>query len=102
VGLSRTGNRLELWQVEKGIRSVMATVELQESAESTLFLETRFGQYCRFGYLQKDGQPKQVGTLLHVSSLPQWDRPPMTGIQAGAGKGIFAEVKILYRQHILY
>ncbi|MDR1155579.1 MAG: glycoside hydrolase family 43 protein [Bacteroidales bacterium] len=97
MGLSRTGNRVELWQVEKGIRSVLATAELQENTEPILYLETRFGQYCRFGYLQKDGQQKQVGTLLHVGSLLQWDRAPMIGIQAGSGKGVFDAVKILYR-----
>ncbi len=94
-GLSRIGNRVELWQVEKGVCSILETAELQESAEVVLFLDTKFGQYCRFGYLQKDNQQQQVGTLLHMRSLPQWDRPPMVGIQAGSGKGVFTEVKVI-------
>lgn len=97
IGLSHVGNKLELWQVEKGVRSVLALEELQESAAVVLFLETRFGQYCRFGYLLQDGQQRQIGTLLHIGSLPQWDRPPMVGLQAGSDRmGVFDKVSLLY------
>jgi len=99
IGLTRTGSRVELWQVEKGIRMVLATEELHEIESKALFLETRFGQYCRFGFLRQDGSQQQVGTLLHIKNLPQWDRPPMIGIHAtGDGTGIFNEVSIHYEK----
>ena len=97
AGLSRIGNVLELWQVDRGVRSTLATAELSESTESVLFLETRFGQYCQFGFIGKDGQKQHTGTLMHINRLPQWDRPPMIGIHAGGnGNGVFSSVSVLY------
>ena len=97
IGLSQVGNRVELWQVEKDVASTLATNELPQSEIVTLFLEIRFGQYCRFGFISQDGQKQQTGTLIHVGNLPQWDRPPMVGIHArGNGTGIFDKVSILY------
>jgi len=97
IGLSQVGNRVELWQVDRGVRTALATEELPEGESVTLFLETRFGQYCRFGFLRNDRQKQQTGSLLHISKLPQWDRPPMIGIHTGdGGTGIFDEVSIFY------
>ncbi len=97
VGLSRTDGRLELWQVEKDNRSVLATMELPQATDVTLYLETRFGQYCQFGFILQDGKRQPVGTPLHIQKLPQWDRPPMTGIQAGGkGSAIFKMVDLQY------
>ena len=97
IGISRVGNRLEIWQVVEGSRSVLATEELTDDQEATLYIETRFGQYCRMGFLRQNGRKQQVGTLIHVGNLPQWDRPPMIGIQAGDnGTGIFSKVEIQY------
>ena len=97
IGLSQVDNKLELWQMEKGGISVLATEELPESDNITLFLENRFGQYCRFGFLMKDGQKQQTGSLLNINNLPQWDRPPMIGIHVkNDGIGIFDEVSIIY------
>jgi len=97
IGLSQINNRVELWQVERGVRMALATEELPQNEKTTvLFFETRFGQYCRFGFLKENIQ-QQVGTLLHIRGLPQWDRPPMTGIIAGGnGTGLFEEVSISY------
>jgi len=97
VGLSYTGNMLELWQIDRGIRSSLAMVELPESTEIILFLETHFGQYCQFGFIGKDGKKQQTGTLIHINRLPQWDRPPMIGIHAGGdGNSTFSSVSVLY------
>jgi len=97
IGLSKIGHRAELWQVEKGVRSVLETHEFAENEKITLYLEIRFGQYCRFGFLRQNGQKQQIGTLLHIRTLPQWDRPPMIGIHADSeGNGIFDEVSIIY------
>jgi hypothetical protein len=97
IGLSWVGSRIELWRVEKGVFSVLATEEFSESKKVTLFLENRFGQYCRFGFIRQDGQKQQIGTLLHISSLPQWDRLSIIGIHTrGNGTGIFDEVGIFY------
>jgi beta-xylosidase len=99
VGLSQNGNRMELWQVEKGVRSLLTVDEFPESERMILFLETRFGQYCRFGIIRQDGRQQQVGAWLHIRDLPQWDRPPMIGIHAGGkGIGIFNEVSIRYEK----
>ena len=97
IGLSQVGNRVELWRKERGVNSILATEELPECENVTLFLETRFGQYCRFGFLRHDGQKQQTGELLHIGSMPQWDRPPMIGIYVGNdGTGIFDEVSVIY------
>ena len=98
TGISRIDNRLELWQVIDGIRTVLTTEELPSTEEITLFLETRFGQYLRFGIIRQNGRKQQVGTLQHVNNLPQWDRPPMIGIHAKGNEtnGIFRKVTILY------
>ena len=97
IGLSRIGNTMELWQVEKGVRSVLTTEEFPDTDQLTLFLEARFGQYCRFGFLRQNDRQQQVGTLQHISSLPQWDRSPIIGIHAaGEGTAIFDEVSIRY------
>jgi hypothetical protein len=98
IGLSQIGgNRVELWQVERGVRTVLAAEDLPETEKIVLFLETRFGQYCRFGFIRQDGQPQPTGALQHIRRLPQWDRPPMIGIHAGGdGAGIFDEVQIQY------
>jgi len=97
VGLSCSANMLELWQVDRGIRSTLATAETLEGTEVVLYLETRFGQYCQFGFIGKDGQKQQTGTLIHINRLPQWDRPPMIGIHAGGdGNSVFNSVSVLY------
>ena len=99
LGLSQFDNRIELWQVLKGVSSILATEELPESKNITLFLETHSGQYCRFGFLSKDGQKQQIGSLMNISNLPQWDRPPMIGIHVkNNGTGIFDEVSIINAQ----
>ena len=96
IGLSQVGNQVELWQVTDNIRSTLATEKLPENEHIVLFLETRFGQYCRFGFL-KQGKQQQVGPLQHISNFPQWDRPPMIGIHVdGAGTGIFREITLCY------
>jgi len=97
MGLSQVGNRIELWQIEKGVRSTMATEKTLEGEQIVLFLETRFGQYCQFGFFKEDGQQQSMGTWRHIRNLPQWDRPPMIGIQAGGnGTGIFKKISIQY------
>ena len=98
TGISRIGNKLELWQVTEGVRSVLATEEIPDTEKITLFIETRFGQYCRLGFLRQNGRQQQTGSLLHINNLPQWDRPPMIGIQTNneGGSGIFSEVNIRY------
>ena len=98
TGLSLVGDRLELWQVKEGVRLVLVTDEIPKTKEITLFMETRFGQYCRFGFIRQDGSQQQTGTLLHITNLPLWDRPPMIGIHAGkeGETGIFTEVTIKY------
>ena len=97
MGLSQAGNRIELWQIEKGVRSTTATEEAPQDGQIVLFLETRFGQYCQFGFFRQDGQQQFVGTCQHIGNLPQWDRPPMAGIHAeGNGTGIFKKLSIRY------
>ena len=97
IGLSQIDRRVELWQIERGVRSVLTTEELPESENTTLFLEIRFGQYCRFGFFRQDGQKQQTGSSLHISDLPQWDRSPMIGIHViNGGTGVFDEVSIFY------
>ncbi len=97
IGLSVGDNKVELWIVKEGKQSLLAT-EMLTAPEATLYMDISYGQYCRFGYLTKEGKDCPVGDLIQISNLPQWDRPQMIGIQVKGEnkKGIFSRVAVTY------
>ena len=93
VSLSVENGNIELWQVKQGNRTVLATKPVA-SYPVSLCIRTQFGQYSQFGFME-DNKFQAIGQVIHLNELPQWDRPPMIGIQAkGKAKGIFSKVSI--------
>ncbi len=94
-GFSVVDNVMELWQVKQGQRLVLATQSI-ESFPLKLCLKAQFGQYCRLGFI-KENKFQAVGQSIHLSELPQWDRPAIVGIQVcGNIKGIFENIELSY------
>lgn len=94
TGISAKGNRLEVWNVRKGALSILASEPIA-ATDLTLCLTTTFGQYCQFGWIKPNGSVQAVGPVIHINDLPQWDRPPLVGIQvAGKGAGVFSKVEM--------
>ena len=98
IGISRIGNRIELWKNARGVWSVIETAELPETGNIELFLQTRFGRYTRFGFINLDGRRVQLGGLIEIGDLPQWDRPPMVGIHTNndGAEGVFEKITVNY------
>ncbi|MDR0795203.1 MAG: glycoside hydrolase family 43 protein [Tannerella sp.] len=94
-GLSVESGNIVLWQVKQGSRTVISSKPV-ESYPLTLSVQTRFGQYCQFGLMEQNRfQP--FGQLINLNELPQWDRPPMIGLQArGNAKSAFTNVLLTW------
>jgi len=95
IGLSVEKETIELWQVKQGTRTVLATKPVG-TYPVTLCLKTQFGQYCQFG-ITEDNKFQAIGQFISLNELPQWDRPPMVGIQSkGKTDGIFTNVSLTW------
>lgn len=94
AGISVLNGKVELWRVDKGQRAVIATAKTAAPAETTVFVTTRGGNQCQFGW--SDGNERQpLGPPVNIDHLPQWDRPACPGIQAyGNGKAVFRNVTL--------
>jgi hypothetical protein len=45
----------------------------------------------------EDNKFQAIGHVIHLHELPQWDRPPMVGIQAkGKASGTFSKVSLIW------
>ncbi|MDD4514090.1 glycoside hydrolase family 43 protein [Massilibacteroides sp.] len=93
IGISVKGSIIELWSVEEGKRAVITQAETDQQ-EITLYLSTRHGNECQFGWKDKEGE-HPIGQLQNIDRLPQWDRPANPGIQAyGNGNAVFKNVSL--------
>lgn len=91
VGISVQGNKIELWTVNDGNRSVLNSAKT-DNERITLFVTTRNGNRCQFGWDTGNGK-QNLGEEINIDRLPQWDRPANPGIQArGTGEAQFNNV----------
>ncbi len=80
VGISVQNSQIELWKVENGKRSLLDKVRTAQK-EATLFVTTRNGRYCNFGWMEQN-ESHNLGGSIDIDHLPQWDRPANICIQA--------------------
>lgn len=91
IGISVKSNTIELWTVESGKRSIIVQKQIDQK-EITLYLTTRHGNQCQFGWKDEKGT-YPIGTIQNIDRLPQWDRPAIPGIQSyGNGNAYFKHV----------
>ena len=94
IGISYRDNRVELWQIHDGIKTITASEVVADSESIDLFITVSFNQYCRLGIKLSDGKQKIIGNSIHLQALPQWDRPPMIGVFTDDNPGSFERISI--------
>ncbi len=82
LGLGVRAGQLELWQVKDGVRSVLKTEILADTAQPvTLQLQSRAGRFYQLGWGPDAKNIKLLAEApLDGSFLPRWDRAPRAGI----------------------
>ena len=94
-GIAVEKENIVLWQVKQGNRRVLATKPFV-SYPVSLCIITQFGQYCRFGFMEQNNF-QQIGELILLNELPQWDRPSMVGVYSkGEGVSVFSNVSLIW------
>ena len=101
LGLGVRKGSLELWQVKEGIRQVLKSQPIPETATAiTLSLNSRFGEFYRFSWSQNGDKPVLVTeSPVDGSFLPRWDRAPRVGISVAEGAqtpGLFRSMRVNY------
>lgn len=97
VGVSLSGNKIELWLVNKGQRTVIDSKQITSGKDVTLCVQTSFGQYCQFGYKGEDNKYNTLGEYVHVKQLINWNSPAIAGVQVkGTGKAVFKKITVDY------
>ncbi|QMW06794.1 glycoside hydrolase family 43 protein [Spirosoma foliorum] len=82
LGLGARKGALELWQVKDGVRTVLETTTIPETAPLVnLQVHTGAGQFYTFSY-GVDSVPNQLlkANPLYGSFVPRWDRAPRIGV----------------------
>lgn len=91
VGISVQGEKAELWTIKNETRTVIGRATVDKK-HATLFVTTRNGNQCQFGWME-DNEKKNLGELLNIDNLPQWDRPASICIHSkGNGEAVFEKV----------
>ncbi|KAB7727952.1 family 43 glycosylhydrolase [Rudanella paleaurantiibacter] len=88
LGISLDGSTLNVWRLERGKKTVVATQPVDPSRKLTLQLRAQQGHRFSFGYAT-DGKTFQTVTKEPINGafLPPWDRAVRVGILAMGSAG---------------
>jgi hypothetical protein len=102
VGIGVKNNLLELWEVKKGVRTILKTTSI-DSNKRWLRLQVEKGYKCRFfvSVDKKAWTEVKAGTddSYNAANLPPWDRSARPGLlHLGSEKepAVFSEFIIAY------
>jgi xylan 1,4-beta-xylosidase len=82
LGLGVRHGWLELWQLKDGVRTVLKTIAVGDTAQSvTVQLQSHAGRFYQFSWAAGSGKVQRLTkTPLDGAFLPRWDRAPRAGI----------------------
>jgi hypothetical protein len=101
LGLGVGKGRLELWQTKEGIRTLIKTVDIGDTAQLIrLQLQSHAGRSFQAGWALADGTMQTLTeTPLDGAFLPRWDRAPRAGIYLSGQQKAVSHIRAI---HMMY
>lgn len=101
IGIGTTQDTLEVWQVTKDGRSVLAQAKRTNSGAVKLKIQVKEGYQLRFYFEEAGGHWNELkpgdGNFFNATFLPPWDRSPRPGLlQLGSAPAIFSYFELRY------